>query len=64
MIIDVAKPDIITIIDHHTSNTKGLLSNPLLINDIDQSRSYHQNSSPHFNHKRSIVKVSNVKIVS
>ena len=43
MIFDVTKPDLITIIDHHASNAKGLLSNSLMINDIDPSRSYHNN---------------------
>ena len=43
MIDDMAKIDLITTIDRHTSNTKGLLSNLLMINDIYQISSYHNN---------------------
>ena len=38
-----AKTDLITTIDHNTTTTDGILSNSLVINDIGQNRSYHNN---------------------
>ena len=49
-----AKTDLITIIDHQTSNTEWLLSNLLMINDMGQNRSYPNNWSPYVNHKRNM----------
>ena len=35
----------------------------LMINDMGQNRSYHNNWSPHINYERTKVKISNVNIV-
>ena len=50
-----AKTDLITTLDHHTTTTKGFLSNSLMINNIRQNRSYHNNWTTHINHKRTNV---------
>ena len=58
-----------TTIDHQTSTTKELLLNSLMINDIDQKWTYHNNLSSHIKQKSTIkqkrtnVKISNVKIL-
>ena len=57
-----AKTDLITTIDHHTSTTKGLLSNSPMIIKKGKNRSYHKNCSHQINHKWSKVTISNVKI--
>ena len=43
MIIIKGKKDFIPTIKHHMSTTKKLLSNPLMINDIGQKTSHHNN---------------------
>ena len=40
---DVGQNRSITTIDHHKLNTKGLLSDSLMINDMSQNRSYDNN---------------------
>ena len=50
-----SKTVLVTTIDRHTSITIWLLSNSLMINDISQNGSYHNNWSSHINHKRTFV---------
>ena len=55
------KTDLTTIIDQHTSTTKGLLSNSLMINKIRKNRFHHNKLSQLINYERTIVKISIVK---
>ena len=55
----MAKTDLITIIDHHTSTKKGICLISLLINDVGQKRSYQNNWSSQIKNKKNIVKITN-----